>query len=622
MIGYYNQELQHLREVGGEFAREFPKIAGRLNLDEFTCADPYVERLLESFAFMAARVQLKIDAEFPRFTQSLLETLYPSYLAPIPSMTIVQMLPDTADSSLAPGSVVTRGTGLRSQMGKGEQTACEYRTSQDVTLLPLKVSDARYYTRELASLEIPTSAEARAGVRIRLGAGAGSDFNQINLDSLTFFIRAAPEAQMRLYEQLFGHCCGIAVHRLGKNTGQTILPRTCLKPVGFENAEALLPVDARGFSGYRLLQEYFAFPQRFMFFKLTGLTAAAKRCGGSELDLTILFDEPDLRLENNVDATNFALFCTPAINLFPKRCDRIHLSDRATEYQVVADRTRQRDFEIYSITRVTGHGSTSDQEQEFRPFYSAHSGETEGRAFFSLNRVPRMLSTNEVRQGQRSKYAGSETYLSLVDADAAPFNPDLRQLAVEAMCTNRDLPLFVPVGRGTTDFSVDVGAPVVSVKCIAGVPTTPHPSHAHGEFSWRLISHLSLNYLSLIDDDRGPEGNSPGAAALRDLLKLYGDAAEPQIRRQIDGVKSITSKPIQSRVPTPGPITFARGLELTLTFDEAAFEGTGVFLLGSVLEQFFSRYVSINSFTQTIANTMERGEIMKWPARLGRRGVL
>ncbi len=207
-------------------------------------------------------------------------------------------------------------------------------------------------------------------------------------------------------------------------------------------------------------------------------------------------------------------------------------------------------------------------------------------------------------------------FLSLVDANAAPYRSDLRQLAVTAMCTNRDLPLFMPVGRGRTDFTMEIGAPVDSVRCISG-PTSPKPSHPKGERAWRLISHLSLNYLSLIDHD-----TAQGAAALRDLLQLYGDTAQPHIAKQVDGVKSIVSQPLMRRVATSGPITFARGLEIAVTFDEAAFEGTGVFLLGAVLERFFAKYVSINSFTETVVKSLDRGEVTRWPARIGTRPVL
>jgi type VI secretion system protein ImpG len=620
LIGYYNRELQHLREVGGEFAREFPKIAGRLNLDEFNCADPYVERLLEGFAFMAARVQVKLDAEFPRVTQALLETLYPTYLAPTPSMAVAQFQIDPADSSLAEGVPIKRDTALRSVLGKGDQTACEYRTAHNVRLLPLKVAEAKYHTRDLTALGIPIGPDCKAGIRLRLVCGGGAKFDKMNLGPLNFYLRAAPETQMRAYEQLFAHCRGVVVQRTTKNGEmRTRLPATCLKPVGFDPSQALLPTDPRLFSGYRLLQEYFAFPQRFLFFNLEGLDTAVTKCGGTEIDIILLLDEPDLRLENNLDASNFALFCTPAVNLFPRRCDRIHLSDRAFEYQVIPDRTRPRDFEVYQITKVTGHGVRADQQQEFAPFYSIKSGDDDGRAFYAVNRVPRMVSANEQRQGQRSKYAGSEAYVSLVDAQSAPYSSDLKQLAIETTCTNRDLPAFIPIGKGTTDFTLETGAPVRAIRCVSGVPTPPQPSHAYGEFSWRLISQLSLNYLSLSDGD-GPAGR--GAAALRDLLKLYGESAESHVRRQIEGVRTVVSKPTVARVPAPGPIAFARGLEVTLTLDEAAFEGTGVFLLGAVLEQFFARHVTINSFTRTVLNTIERGEVMRWPPRLGERRVL
>jgi type VI secretion system protein ImpG len=622
LIGYYNRELQHLREVGGEFAREFPKIAGRLNLDEFGCADPYVERLLEGFAFMAARVQVKLDAEFPRVTQALLETLYPTYLAPTPSMAVVQFQVDPNDASLAEGVPVPRGTALRGVLGRGEQTACEYRTAHDLRLLPLRVTDAKYVTRELTAMGVPAGTDARAGIRLRLALGGGVKFDAVKLGSLCFYLRAAPDLQMRLYEQLFAHCRGVAVQRTTRaGEAQTLLPPACLRPVGFEPGQSMLPTDPRVFTGYRLLQEYFAFPQRFLFFSLDGLDAAAKRCGGSEVDVILLLDEPDLHLENNVDASNFAPFCTPAINLFPRRCDRIHLSDKSFENQVIPDRTRPRDFEVYQVTKVTGHGVRADQQQEFAPFYSVKSGDDDGRAYYAMNRTPRMVSANEQRQGQRSKYAGSEAYLSLVDSRSAPYSSDLKQLAVEATCTNRDLPLFLPVGRGATDFTVDTGAPVQAIRCVSGVPTPPQPSHAFGEFSWRLISQLSLNYLSLTDG-AGDSGTGRGAAALRDLLRLYGESAEPHIRRQIEGVRTVSSKPTVARVPAPGPIAFARGLEVTLTLDEAAFEGTGVFLLGSVLEQFFARQVTINSFTRTVLATLERGVVMRWPARLGERRVL
>jgi type VI secretion system protein ImpG len=237
-------------------------------------------------------------------------------------------------------------------------------------------------------------------------------------------------------------------------------------------------------------------------------------------------------------------------------------------------------------------------------------------SYYTVHREPRMLSTKQRSQGARSSYVGSEIFLSLVDATEAPIRPQLKQLAVVTLCTNRDLSLHIPIGQRSSDFVLESGAPVQAVRCVAG-PTPPRPSHVHGDPTWRLISHLSLNYLSITDD-----ANGGGASALRELLSLYGDASEPIVRKQIDGVQSVASQSITRRLPISGPVAFGRGIEVTLTLDETAFEGMGVYLLGSVLERFFAKYVSINSFSETILKTIQRKEVVRWPARLGRRSAL
>ena len=342
----------------------------------------------------------------------------------------------------------------------------------------------------------------------------------------------------------------------------------------------------------------------------------SKPATGDQLDLVIILKEPDTRLEGRIEASNFELFCTPAINLFSKHLDRIDLSNRFAEFHVVADHNRPLDFEIFEIESVTGYGAEPGSEQEFRPFYLARDTDISAGAFFTTNRVPRVLTAKEKQFGRRSTYGGTEAYLSLVDATSAPYHPELRQLGVKALCTNRHLPIQMAVGQGRTDFTMDINAPVTAVRCISG-PTLPIPSQAEGRFSWRLISHLSLNYLSLIDSQA-----DGGATGLREILKLYAPANDRQIGRQIEGVLNITSRPILRRVRTPGPVSFARGLEVTINFDESAFEGIGVFILGAVLEQFLSKYVSLNSFTETVIRTQQRGEIMRWPSQMGKRQIL
>jgi type VI secretion system protein ImpG len=621
LLRYYERELNHLREMGGEFAREFPKIAGRLGLETYTCADPYVERLLEGFSFLAARVQLKIDAEFPRFTDHLLELVYPQYLAPTPSMAIVQIQPDLTEGSLAEGFSLPRSTQLRSLLGKDDQTSCEYRTAHEVTMWPLELSDAKYFTYsgELGGVELSRLGSIKAGLRLRLKTTAGLKFSDIALDKLQFYLRGSDSLPSKILEQILANAAGIVVMPTKHPAAwHHVIHKSHISRLGFEDDQALLPAGPRSFQGYRLLHEYFSFPQRYLFAQLGGLQEAVKRCPDKEMDIVILFDRIEPTLEQSISAANFSLFCTPAINLFPKRADRIHLSEQQSEYHLVPDRTRPMDYEIYQVLGVKGYGTGPEAEQRFEPFYSSNDllSASQNRAYYQTRRSQRVLSEKQKRQGPRSSYIGSEVFMSIVDATEAPFQTGLRQLGIDTLCTNRDLVLSMPVGSGKTDFTVESNAPVQSVRCLSG-PTTPLPSYAEGETAWRLVSHLSLNYLSLIDSEQ-----KEAASALKDLLRLYCNPEDVSGHRQIEGIKSVTAKPIVRRLPVPGPITYGRGLQITVMIEESAFEGVGVFILGAVLEQFFAKYVSLNSFTETIIKTPRRGEIMKWPARVGRCEIL
>lgn len=621
LLKYYNRELQHVREMGAEFAAEFPKIAARLGLEGFECADPYVERLLEGFAFLAARIQLKMDAEFPEFTQHLLSMVYPDFLAPTPSMAVVQLQPDPGEATLADGYVVARGSALRSPLGKGDVTPCEFRTAHDVTLWPIETAEAEYFsgTRDVAGLDKSLAQESRAGIRIKLRTTAGLAFDAIALDSLTLYLRGGGDVPMRLYEQFMANAVGIVVRPAKRPAPwQHVIERSNIGTVGFDQEHSLLPYGPRSFQGHRLLHEYFAFPERYMFVEIGGLGPAVRRCKDQEIEIVVLLRKTEPALANAIDAANFALFCTPAINLFPRRADNIHLTERDHEYHVVPDRTTPMDFELWDVTEVVGSGTSAEGGIEFLPFYTRRNPATHKSrgAYYTLRRVPRLLSSSQQRQGPRSSYIGGETFISLVDAEEAPFRSDMRQLALSTLCTNRDLPLHLSVGVGRTDFTVQSGAPVVAVRALSG-PTKPRASRAEGELAWRLVSHLSLNYLSLTESEDGQ-----GAAALRELLMLYGGDAEASLQKQVEGVQSVASLPVNRRLLVSGRAVYARGLEVTLGFDEAAFEGSGVFLLGSVLEKFFAKYVSINSFTETVVRTRERGELIRWPVRTGIRHAL
>jgi type VI secretion system protein ImpG len=622
LLHYYESELRHLREMGGEFARDFPKIAGRLGLETYACADPYVERLLEGFSFLAARVQLKIDAEFPRFTNHLLELVYPQYLAPTPSMAVVQLQPDMGEGSLADGFTLARGTPMHSLLGKGDQTSCEFRTAHDVTLWPVQLAEARYFScpGQLGGIDLSRLGGVKAALRLRLRVGAGLHVADLALDDLPLYVRGSDALPARMMEQLLAHVAGLVVMPVHGNGWHEMVPARRIRALGCDDAQALLPAGPRSFQGYRLLQEYFALPQRYMFVELGGLNGGLRRCADEEVDIVVLFKRLEPALEQAISAANFGLYCTPAINLFPKRADRIHLSDQQSDYHVIPDRTRPMDYEVCQVLGVTGYGSGAEAEQAFRSFYTSNDLQDGAAAYYQLRREPRLMSERQRRQGPRSSYVGSELFLSLVDSAEAPYRSSLRQLGIDTLCSNRDLVLSMPVGNGKTDFTIESGAPVAAVRCVAG-PTAPVPSAAEGETAWRLVSHLSLNYLSLLDREHEQDEHE-GAAALRDLLRLYCGAGDAAALRQIDGLRSVTAEPIVRRLPVPGPITYGRGLQVAVTLDESAFEGSGVFVLGAVLEQFFAKYVSLNAFTETVIRSTTRGDIIKWPARVGRCEIL
>ncbi len=617
LLDHYNRELGHLRELGAEFAAEFPKIAARLGLHgSEVVPDPHVERLLEGAAFLAARVQLKLDAEFPRFTQHLLEMLHPHYLAPTPSMLIAQFHPVLGDANLATGSLLPRGTVIRHLPGRSDGPACEFRTGRDLTLWPLQLTEARGFSvaPDLKLERVALPARCRGGVRLKLRTSAGLPLAALGLDRLRFFLGGAPDVAHRLHELIGASMLGLLVRAGAAGDAWTLLPAGSVSLAGLDADEALLPRCTRSFDGYRLLQEYFAFPARFLFFELAGLAPLLAASPGDELELVLLFGRADAGLEAQVTAGNFLLNCVPAINLFERRIDRIQVNRGEPEFHVVADRTRPSDYEIYDLLEVTGLGTGQD-ERHFHAFYASRdSGHQPG--YFTLRREPRLQSASQ-RHGRRpTGYVGSEVFLSLVDPQEAPYPESLRQLSLHARCTNRDLPLLMVFGSGRSDFALEVAAPVDCIRCVRG-PSPPFSALAQDAGCWQLISQLSLNHLSLLDSSA-----EQGAAALRELLALHARTADAGLRRHVEGLRSVRSVPVVSRLPLPGPLCFGRGVEVTLEFDELAFEGGSAFLLGCVLERFLARHVSLNAFTETVLRTLTRGEIMRWRPRCGTRPVL
>ena len=619
LLRYYNQELRYLRELGGEFAREFPKIAARLGMDGVEVADPYVERLLEGCAFLAARVQLKQDAEFPRFSQRLLELVYPNFLAPTPAMMVAQITP-VPDPNLLKGQVLPRDSSLQGPASNHSSTRCEFRTAQAVRLTPLSVLSADYFLNVsdlgLSSLALPT--RPRCGVRIRLQLPPGMSMAQLELDELRFYLGGQTDVAMRLHELLLSSTVAVLAGppgSLARPEQRRALPGSAVQPVGYAEEEALLPTALRGFAGTRILQEYFAFPERFLFLDIAGLRPALQACPGNEIELVLLLSRQGSGLDGVVDASNFALHCTPAINLFPKRADRIQIDEGHHEFHVLPDRTAPLDYEVYDVQGLHGyddHGS----EHHFLPLYAPDHAVKPGQpAYYTAWREPRLPSERSRREGPRSGYIGSEVFVSLVDTSEAPYPGSLRQLSVQTRCTNRDLPVFLSSG-GLTEFSLNSGVPVQSVRAVAG-PSRPHTALREGGVAWRFINLLSLNYLSLLDTEGGE-----AAHALRDLLSRFPQGEEPAVRRQIESLQQISTRAVVRRHPSPGPIAFARGIEVSLSVDELGHQGGSAHLFGAALHHYLARHASMNSFVETSLVSLTRGEIMRWAPSHGRRAVL
>jgi len=628
LLNLYEQELRYFRESGAEFAQAFPKIAHRLGMEGQEVADPYVERLIEATAFLSARVGLKLDAEYPRFTGHLLDIVYPNCLAPTPAMMVAGLEPDIEDASLATGPTVPRGSGLRARHAAGLHTYCEFRTSHAVRLWPVQVRRAQYfsYAPDLPLAQHPAGRDIRGGLRIALHAGGGLQFRQLPIDELVFHLAGADDVAWQLHACLLGKPLGVMVQPLsaaGQATGQAgairHLPAQCVAPVGFEDDEALLPVTATGFSGHRLVQEYFAFAQRFQFVRITGLAEALAQVAGSDVELVVLFSRGDAALEKLVSADNLRLHCAPAINLFSRRLDRVVVNEGASQFHLLADRTRPQDFEVHSVQSVVGHGSPGNgdvAETTFLPFYAAFHGARPGHpAYFTTTREPRVHSQRQRSEGHRSSHIGSELYMQIVDAQQAPYAASLRQLAVTALVTNRDLPLLMPLGQGN-DFECMDSQPVQRVRVLRGPSRPVSPVVSQG-LGWRVLDHLALNYLSLADSSA-----QEGAAALREMLMLYAAHGDEARQSQVRGLLSVKSRPVVRRLPLPGPIAFGRGLEVALEVDPAAFRGHSAFLFGAVLARFLARHVEVNHFVETALVLAGRGEVMRWRPLCGTRPIL
>jgi len=604
LLPYYNRELAFVRRLGAEFAEMHPKIAGRLRLKADSAEDPHVERMIEAFAYLNARTRHKLEDDFPEITDALLGVLYPHYQAPIPSMAIVQLVLDRGQGDLTTGYTVPRDAGIETDPIEGEP--CRFRTCYPATLWPIVLDAAELTGRPFTAPTTRYSPDSMAVLRLELRCfGKEMTFSQLEMESLRFFLKGQAQHVYSLYELIFNNVLAVAIADSPHDRDPVVLGSDCIRTVGFERDEGMLPYGNRSLLGYRLLSEYFAFPEKFLFFDLAGLSPRALQKAGGKVEVFFYLDRSIADLEQNVSADTFQLGCTPIVNLFEQRAEPIELTHAASEYRVVPDVRRPLAHEVYSINRVTAT-SPNNEQIEYQPFYSfKHAADSRRqKAFWYASRRP------AVRAGGQVDY-GTEVYLSVVALAFKKNAPAEWTINVETTCLNRDRPHRISFGEGHASLRLSKGGPLEQINCLSGRPTpTYRPALKHGAM-WRLVSHLSLNHLSLADYEEG-------ADALREILKLYDFTDSAETRMMIDGIESVRSRRVVGRPRGDTLGGFCRGIELTVHFDEDCFAGSGVFLFAGVLERFLGLYCSINSFSRLIATTNKReGELRRWSPRAG-----
>jgi type VI secretion system protein ImpG len=486
-----------------------------------------------------------------------------------------------------------------------QDTICRFRTCYPTTLWPIEVDNAKLET----AMTDGAGRTARAAIVLRLRTLGDVRLSELELESLRFYLSGESGFVGRLYEALLGHCYRLELRAPDGAPGRAplVLPPGSLAEVGFGSDEGMLPYSHRSFLGYRLLQEYFQFPEKFFFLDVRHLTALRATRFGNEALLVFFLDEVP-QLEQPIRPDHFRLGCAPVVNLFQQIAEPIRLDHAHAEYRVVPDVRRQRTIEVYSIDRVTSVAPSAGDSVEFQPFYSFKHAidRREQHAFWHSTRRP----------SERKGDHGTEVFLSLVNLDFRPTVPETELLTLQVTCTNRDLPGQLPFGDPAGDFDMEGSAPVKRINCLVKPTRTERPPMGHG-LQWRLISQLSLNYLSAVGGGR--DGNPE---VLREILRLYDFSESPAVQQQISGLVRVGSRQVLRRIRSELGSGFARGLEATLEFDESKYVGSSVYLFSSVLEKFLGLYVSINSFSEMVAVSRQRGVLRRWPPRSGQQVLL
>lgn len=600
MLDYYQQEMMYLRRAGTRFMAQYPKIAQNLNLSPVGSSDPHVQRLIESFAFLTGRLQKEVDNRYIQFTNTLLSVLYPQFTAPFPSAAVALFRLSPHLGHTTSGYPVPRGTPLFTEAQ--EKKTCRFQTTYPVELWPLEVGDACVMNIEQSPF--PSSFfQTQWILRLRVQRYDGK-MSDINPSFLRFFISGDSLTSQCLYESIFSYLpedpTPVFIQADTAET-PTQLPEGSLVPVGFGTEESLIPYPPTALDAYRLLHEYFVFPDKFKFLDIQNFsTAGATR----HVDIYIPLADRSRADRFSVNARHFLLGCTPIVNLFPKISEPIDLNYQSVSYRLVGDQRNEDSTEIYSISKVVAAAKGRGEPEVFAPYFS-YDYDVEARdngLFWHTTRAPSEIPA----------ISGTEVFLSFVDEQFTPQNPSDQAVYAYTLCTNRDLATYIPAG-GT--LQVDGTIPPATIVCLER-PTSPVPPSLDGDAQWRLISQLSLNHLSL-------SGEQKAVAALKELLQLYSGFNKNKSHPEINALADICYQPVMRRWGVDAWRGFVQGLSITLTMDEIPFSGQGGFMLASVLNKFFSLYITLNSFTElTLMSTQSDGIWKQWPLQNGSQSLL
>ncbi|MFT7116190.1 MAG: type VI secretion system protein ImpG [Rhodoferax sp.] len=579
LLQYYKRELVYLRQQGANFSQRYPKVASMLALHGTESPDPHTERLIESVAFLAARVHQDLDREFPQVAAALLENLCPSLMQPIPAMTIVEFTLDPNQGKVMAGFQVAQHTALYATAADGQQ--CRFRTTWDTLLWPVRITKAVL--------------DGGSTLHLTFECAADTDFSELEMDRLRLHLQGDWMTTMPLYEFLVADVLQATI--TPEDGVPRALPLNSWREVGYAEGENVLPLAPNAQPAYGLMQEYFAFPRKFHFFDLLNLRAATGKCQRFNLSLTLA--QP-ARGVGKLSADNFRLGCTPIINIFQKTSEPILVDHQQFEYLLVSDRQRESSTEVHSIVSVTASDPNAERPVLVPNFAALGHLSTDAKTSFWSSRREHSL---------RKDISGTDVFLSFVDQTNT-----LKTLAepvvyANLLCTNRRLAEQVPVGARMVAEGISTTA---GVRCLYE-PTAQRSPPLGSETLWRLVSLLTLNHQSLVD-------GSTGKDQLREMLTLFASDSTRD-HEQIRGIRHLQARSVTGRVGVDAWRGYCRGTEVMLAFDEAAFVGSSQLLLSAVLARFFALYTSVNSFVQI---GVHRGdEVWKqWEPMSGRQLVL